>query len=85
MKKATTLRFVVLCLTLTLCVLAQHPRAADAAACPPVSCGTIISECIAIGCGIGSITADGSCTLGAVDHGLFIVRCSCPGGSLCYR
>lgn len=76
--QATTFRFVVLAVAMTLCILAQRPRLASAAACPPSTCQTLASDCSAgLGCSILGLVPEGTCTEGGGTHNAFLFRCSC--------
>ncbi len=83
--KKTTLRFVTLALAITLCVLAQNPRAVAAAACPTLTCAELANELNEIGCGVNSIKGDGTCTEGGTTHNLLILHGACGQGGVCYQ
>lgn len=76
-------RFVILAAAMMLCLLAQHPRQADAAVCPSVSCTAFESACMQRHCTVLSSTLLSTCTQGATIHGEYLVRCSCEE-SVCY-
>jgi hypothetical protein len=84
MKNATTFRFVILALTMTLCFLAQNPRLADAAACPPVTCQALSDDCAQLSCAVLQFTHIGTCTEGGTNHNEFFLRCTCLAAD-CYE
>jgi hypothetical protein len=73
-----TVRFVILVAATMLCLLAQHPRQADAAACPTLSCATFENECAQRHCAVVSSILLRTCTVG----GEYLVRCTCMS-SIC--
>jgi hypothetical protein len=79
-----TLRFVILAAAMTLCLLAQHPQYASAAACPFSSCSTLLANCHQAPCHLLSFTRLGTCTKGGVNRPEYLVRCTC-GGGMCYE
>lgn len=75
--KPTSLRFVILAATLMLCIVAQRPRPASAAACPPSSCAVVFADCAEPPCLFAGDTQVGTCTEGGAMHKLLVVLCTC--------
>ena len=83
--KLPSVRFLFLCMTLTTCILAQHPSPANAATCPTLQCATIINDCQQL-CPEGfHIHEIGTCTdAGGNSHNEFVAGCVCFEGE-CYE
>lgn len=83
--KVTSVRFLLLCMALTTCILAQHPSPANAAACPTVQCGTIINACLQVCPEDFHLNQIGTCTdAGGKSHNEFVAGCICFEGE-CYE
>lgn len=82
--RKTTLRFIVLVAALTICILAQHPRSASAAACTLPACNTVIAECNRPPtCSLVSETEVGTCTEDGGTHFKMLITCTCLRGTFC--
>jgi hypothetical protein len=80
-----TVRSVLLAAAMMLCLLAQHPQRADAAACPATYCGTLLAKCAQRPCSLVSTTFLGNCTFeGQTSFREVVVRCTCTQG-VCYE
>jgi hypothetical protein len=75
-------RFLILAITLTLCVLAHHPSTAAAAACPTTKCQTIETDCTELCSNPLEIVPKGTCTdAKGNSHNEYLVVCAqCFGG-----
>jgi hypothetical protein len=80
----TTLRFAGLVAALTLCILAQLPSSASAAACTLPACNTVLEECNRPpSCSIVSETVVGTCTEDGGQHFKMLITCTCLRGTFC--
>jgi hypothetical protein len=72
----TKIRFAALAIALTVCVLAQNPPQAHAAACPS-SCSVVLPNCMDSGCLFENLIQVGTCTEDGANHKLYVVHCEC--------
>jgi hypothetical protein len=70
-------RLGILSAAMALCLLAQSPRYASAAACPPLTCGTVVSGSCSVSCLFESMHQVGTCTAAGSTHNLYVVKCQC--------